>query len=150
MSGAFPEPENQVMVADVPGKQRKERRLHRRFHCEAPASLRLINSGITLKGNIRDLSLTGCSIELDQRFPVGLNARMEILFSLHGLPLLLHGVSRCIHSPKLIGIEFGDVSLRKKEAIGEIIAELNEKLAKEDAQKAAEADAEPESPDEAK
>jgi PilZ domain len=144
MSEAFSGPDDQLLVTVAPGKQRKERRINRRFTCEAPASLRLIKSGITLKGNIRDLSLTGCSIELNQRFPVGLNARMEILFSLHGLPLLLDGVSRCIHSPKLVGIEFGEVSLRKKAAIGEVIDELNEKLAMEEAAKAADTEEDPE------
>lgn len=138
MSEAFSEPEKQMMVSVVSGTQRRERRLHRRFTCEAPASLRLIKSGITMKGNIRDLSLTGCSIELEQKFPVGLNARLEILFSLHGLPLLIHGVSRCIHAPKLIGIEFRDVSMRKKAAIGEVIDELNEQFEKEQAKAAAE------------
>lgn len=141
MSEEVPEPEKQDQVPSEATKHRKERRQHRRFCCEAAATLRLIKPAIEFKGNVRDLSLTGCSIELDQRFPVGLNARVEILFQVNGLPLLIHGVSRCIHSPKLIGIEFRDVSPRRQASIGEIIAELNEKLQKEEAAKAKEATA---------
>jgi PilZ domain len=106
LNSASSEEENRVLDPAVPEKPRRERRLHQRFSCEAPATARLVSSGIAFQGNIRDLSLTGCAIEFPNRFPVGINARVEILFSLHGLPVTVQGVSRCIHSPKFIGFEF--------------------------------------------
>lgn len=127
MSGASPDLEKERQQPEQEEKARKERRLHPRFNCEAPAQVRITNPAIVLSGNIRDLSLTGCAIELEQRFPVGINIRLEIMFKLHGLPVLIQGVSRCIHTPKLIGIEFIQVSLRKKSALQELIGELEEK-----------------------
>ncbi len=122
---------NKLLLPAVPEKPRRERRLHRRFSCEAPATVRLVSSGIELMGNVRDLSLSGCSIEFEKKFPVGLHVRLEVLFSLQGLPLMLQGVSRCIHTPKCIGIEFLQVSARKKGEIAQIIAELEEKMEKQ-------------------
>lgn len=128
MSVASSDSGNEVLIPEASVKHRRDRRLYRRFNCEAPATVRLVSSGITLTGNIRDLSMTGCSIEFPKRFPVGVNVRLEVLFTLQGLPLTLPAVSRCIHSPKYIGIEFLHVSLRKRAAIAEVIAELEEKM----------------------
>jgi c-di-GMP-binding flagellar brake protein YcgR len=120
--------ENNLIVPAAAEKPRRERRNHRRVACEGKADVRLFSSGITLKGELRDLSATGCKVELEKRFPVGVNTRVELRLSLHGLPLLLEGASRCIHTPTLIGIEFHHLSARKKSEITDLIAEVKDKM----------------------
>lgn len=140
MSGVSPEATNQSVVPGVPEKIGRERRMHPRFDCEAQVQVRLVTSGITLSGIIRDLSQSGCKVQFEQPFPVGIHARLEVLFTLHGLPLMLPAVSRCIHTPRLVGIEFLQISDRKRQNIVEVIAELKEKIEREN-KKAAQADA---------
>jgi c-di-GMP-binding flagellar brake protein YcgR len=126
--GASSENNKVLATPAVSEKSRRERRQHRRVPCEAKVDVRLFSSGIVLKGELRDLSAAGCKVEFEKRFPVGLNTRLEIRFSMHGLPILLEGASRCIHTPTLIGIEFHHLSSRKKAEITGLIAEVKEKL----------------------
>jgi hypothetical protein len=68
--------------------------------------------------------MSGCRIKSDERFPVGIYTRVETEFRLEGLPFLLGGVIQTIRDPYNVGIRFLDMSLRKREQLEQLIAEI--------------------------
>ena len=102
------------------------RRATTRYDVDNLATVFLINVGSKLQGRIMDLSVTGCRIRTDDRFPVGIYTRVETEFHLEGLPFRLGGVVQAIHDKQTIGIRFLDLSERKKQQVTELIAELSE------------------------
>ena len=103
---------------------KRDRRAQVRHEVDTTATILLINIGSTLKGHILDLSMNGCHIRMDERFPVGIYTRVETEFRLEGLPFRLGGVIQAIHNPHNVGIRFLDVSQRKREQVEQLIQEI--------------------------
>ncbi len=74
-----------------------KRRKNLRHEVDTSATIFLVNVGSTLRGRIVDLSMSGCRICTDERFPVGIYTRVETEFRLEGLPFRLGGVIQAIH-----------------------------------------------------
>jgi len=110
----------------APPAVRKERREAARHGVNTSASILLVNVGSTLRGRILDLSLGGCRIRTEQRFPVGIYTRVETEFQLEGLPFRLGGVIQAIHDRNTVGIRFLDLSDRKRSQVLELIGEIEE------------------------
>jgi hypothetical protein len=104
----------------------RERRKQSRHEVNTSAVILLIHVGSRLSGRILDLSLGGCRICTEQNFPVGIYTRVETEFQLEGLPFRLGGVIQAIHSPRLVGIRFLDMSDRKREQVEQLIEEIAE------------------------
>jgi hypothetical protein len=104
---------------------RPERRAQPRHTVDTFASIILVHSGSRLSGWILDLSLGGCRIRTDSRFPVGIYTRVETEFRVEGLPFRLAGVVQAIYDRKLVGIQFLDVSERKNAQLEQLIAEID-------------------------
>ncbi|WP_263355920.1 PilZ domain-containing protein [Acidicapsa ligni] len=102
----------------------KDRRSHSRHAIETGVNLILVKTGTILPGQILDLSLSGCRLQLDTRFDLGIFIRIELEFFLNGLPLRLGGVSQTVLDQNTIGIRFLDFSTRRHEQLSELIAEL--------------------------
>ncbi len=102
----------------------RERRQQSRHEVDTTATILLVNVGSTLRGRILDLSLTGCRIRTDERFPVGIYTRVETEFRLEGLPFRLGGVIHAIHNRNMVGIRFLDLSDRKREQVLDLIDEI--------------------------
>lgn len=105
---------------------RRERRLQSREGVDTSALIFFINAASRLNGRILDLSLGGCRIETEERFPVGIYTRVEIEFRLEGLPFRLGGVIQAIHDRRHVGIRFLDMSPRKREQLELLIEEIEE------------------------
>ena len=105
---------------------RRERRSSERHEVDNFATIYLVNVGSTLRGRIVDLSPSGCRIQTEERFPVGIYTRVETEFHLEGLPFRLGGVVQAIHDRHAVGIRFLDLSERKRQQVTELIAEINE------------------------
>jgi hypothetical protein len=90
--------------------------------------IHLINIASLIHGRILDLSLNGCRIQTDERFPVGIYTRVETEFRLEGLPFRLGGVIQAIHDRERrnIGIRFLDMSIRKQEQVEQLMEEIRE------------------------
>jgi c-di-GMP-binding flagellar brake protein YcgR len=88
--------------------------------------IRLVNLAADVHGRILDLSLGGCHIRTERRFPVGIFRRVEIEFRIEGLPFRLGGVTQAIHDPINVGIRFLDMSDRKREQLLQLIEEIKE------------------------
>jgi c-di-GMP-binding flagellar brake protein YcgR len=104
----------------------RDRRGAAREEVDTSAVIFLIKIASRLSGRILDLSLGGCRIRADERFPVGIYTRVEIEFRLEGLPFRLAGVVQAIHDKHTIGIRFLDMSSRKREHVEQLIEEIRE------------------------
>jgi c-di-GMP-binding flagellar brake protein YcgR len=111
--------------------EKRERRVQSRYTVDTSAAIFLVRGGSKLSGWILDLSISGCSIRTDERFPVGIYTRVETEFRVDGLPFRLGGVIQAIHGPQLVGIRFLDMSERKRTQLVQLILEIKEKEASE-------------------
>ncbi|MGB0064382.1 MAG: PilZ domain-containing protein, partial [Terracidiphilus sp.] len=111
--------------APQPGKGR-DRRGQSRHEVDTTATIFLVNVGSALRGRIIDLSLGGCRIRTDEKFPVGIYTRVEIEFHLQGLPFRLGGVIQAIHNRNTVGIRLLDLSERKRQQVLDLIDEIEE------------------------
>ena len=103
---------------------RTSRRFEPRHEVETSAVIHLINLAADVPGRILDLSLGGCHIRTERRFPVGVFRRVEVEFRIEGLPFRLGGVTQAIYDPFNVGIRFLDLSDRKREQLLQLIAEI--------------------------
>lgn len=114
----------QAMEGEQASKQ--DRRSAMRHEVDNFATISLVKAGTTLHGRIMDLSLTGCRIRTNERFPVGIYTRIETEFHLEGLPFRLGGVIQAIHDRNTVGIRFLDLSERKRRQVMDLILEIQE------------------------
>ena len=103
-----------------------DRRAQSRHEVDTSAVILLVKIASTLRGRIVDLSLGGCRIRTDERFPVGIYTRVETEFRLEGIPFRLGGVIQAIHNRHTVGIRFLDLSDRKRQQVAELIDEIEE------------------------
>jgi c-di-GMP-binding flagellar brake protein YcgR len=104
----------------------RDRREASREEVDTTAVIFLVKIASRLRGRILDLSLSGCRIRADERFPVGIYTRVETEFQLEGLPFRLGGVIQAIHDKRTVGIRFLDMSSRKREHVEELIEDIRE------------------------
>jgi hypothetical protein len=104
----------------------RERRTQARLEVDTSAFLYLVNIGSRLSGRILNLSMGGCRIRTDERFPVGIYTRIETEFHLEGLPFRLGGVVQAVIDRHQVGIRFLDMSERKREQVAQLIDEIDE------------------------
>jgi hypothetical protein len=118
------DPRESTLASNAQAHEKRDRRAQARHRVDTTAKVLLVRIGSKLRGQIVDLSMSGCRIRSDERFPVGIYTRVETEFHLEGLPFLLGGVIQTVHDPYNIGIRFLDVSLRKREQLEQLIAEI--------------------------
>lgn len=104
----------------------RERRTQSRHEVDTKATIFLVKVGSSLRGQIIDLSVGGCRIRTDERFPVGIYTRVETEFHLQGLPFRLGGVIQAIHNRNTVGIRFLDLSDRKRQQVTDLIEEIEQ------------------------
>jgi c-di-GMP-binding flagellar brake protein YcgR len=104
----------------------RERRTQSRHEVNTSATILLVNVASRIPGRILNLSLGGCSIRTEERFPVGIYTRVETEFHHEGLPFRLGGVVQAIKERQHVGIRFLDMSQRKREQVEQLIAEIEE------------------------
>jgi c-di-GMP-binding flagellar brake protein YcgR len=109
----------------------RERRAEARLKVETSAIILLVNVGSRLRGRILNLSLGGCRIRTEERFPVGIYTRVETEFRLDGLTFRLGGVVQAIQERNCVGIRFLDMSERKRQQVEQLIGELADLRAEE-------------------
>jgi hypothetical protein len=115
--------------AAKPADAQRDRRVSARHEVDTSASIFLVKIGSTLQGRILDLSVGGCRIRTEERFPVGIYTRVETEFRLEGLPFRLGGVIQAIHDRRTVGIRFLDLSERKRQQVQDLIGEIEESRA---------------------
>ncbi|MGB6742825.1 MAG: PilZ domain-containing protein [Terracidiphilus sp.] len=101
-----------------------ERRRFPRYKVEQSSCIYLVKIGSKLPGQVVNLSLGGCRIRTEERFPVGIYTRVEIEFQLRGQLVRLGGVIQAIYGRHEVGVRFLDVSPRKLEQLADLIREM--------------------------
>jgi hypothetical protein len=109
----------------------RERRQQSRHEIDTSVTILLgetatTSAGSTLRGRVLDLSITGCRIRTNERFPMGIYTRVETEFRLEGLPFLLGGVIQSIYDRNTMGIRFLDLSEREREQVLGLIGEIGQ------------------------
>lgn len=104
----------------------RERRAQARHAVETNATILFIDVRAQIAGRTLDLSMSGCRIRADARFPVGIYRRVEMQFKLDGLPFRLAGVVQSLHDKFTIGIRFLDMSPRKRDQLAQLMEEIVE------------------------
>jgi hypothetical protein len=104
----------------------RERRAQPRHELNEYAALYFVRAGSMMRGRILDLSLSGCRIGTEERFPVGIYTRVEVGFYVDGLPFRLGGVIQAIHDRRHVGIRFLEMSERNRGRVTELIKNMEE------------------------
>jgi len=125
-TSAEPEVENALAVQPLAKPAKRERRTQSRHEVDTSAVIYLVKVGSRLPARILDLSIGGCRIRTNDRFPVGIYTRVEAEFRLEGLPFRLGGVIQSIHDQQQVGLRFLDMSDRKREQVEQLIEEIEE------------------------
>lgn len=103
---------------------RRERRAQARLVVDSRATIFFVDVRANIVGRILDVSLGGCRIRTNERFPVGIYRRVETEFTVDGVPLRLGGVVQSLHDRFTVGIRFLDMSERKRNQLTELIEEI--------------------------
>lgn len=99
-----------------------EKRTHPRIPCSFPAELRPL-SGAAVQGELADLSLSGCYVNM--LFPVGVGALVEVgLWVDETTKITLQGVIRTSHPGVGSGVEFVNVTPEQHAALNQLISKL--------------------------
>jgi len=103
--------------------------------------------GQTLRVNcsVLDLSLGGCRLRAKGRFIARPQFLVEATFTIRGLPMMLRGTIQWTQGEDTFGIRFLEMSSRRKEALSEVLAEIEEFQAAEARQMESELAAQPSS-----
>ena len=112
----------------VPGANSasRERRTQARHSVDSQAHIFLVGVASRSAGRIIDVSIGGCRIHTNERFPVGIYRRVEVEFVLDGLPFRLGGVTQSLHDRQTVGIRFIDLSERKREQLTMLVEEIDQ------------------------
>ena len=102
----------------------RERRQQSRHEVSPLVTILLVNAGSKLQGHILDMSVTGCRIHTDERFPAGIYTRVETEFRLEDRPLRLGGVIQSIYDRNTVGIRFLDLSENERAQVLGLIGEI--------------------------
>ena len=113
-------------MPDAPNVAGQERRRYARLWVDSVATVFLLDLRARVPGRIVDVSLGGCRIRSQERFPVGIYRRVEVEFTLDGMPFRLAGVVQALHDAYTIGIRLLDLSERKREQLAALMEELEE------------------------
>lgn len=109
-----------------PHKTNRERRVEARHCVDTRATIFFIDVAAKEVGRILDVSMTGCRIRTDERFPSGIYRRVETEFKIDGLPFRLSAVVQSLHDRHTVGIRFLNVSDRKREQLRELMQEIDD------------------------
>jgi len=103
-----------------------DRRAALREQVDTSAVMDIVKTALQLRGSIVDLSLSGCRIRVDERFPADIDTWVETEFRLNGLPFRLGGIVQVIYDQHTVGIRFLYRSNLMREQVKELIEDIRE------------------------
>jgi hypothetical protein len=101
-----------------------EGRTSHRHPVHSGALLSVIGQDLSVHCNVLDLSLGGCRLRAKDQFRVEAQVRVEVTFTIRGLPMLLPGVVQWTDCAGHFGIRFLGMSARRKDALVEVLSEI--------------------------
>ncbi len=120
----FPEAAN-----ETPKTMRKHRdRVYERFSLgSVPANL--VYKGISYPCQAIDISIGGCCLRLEQPFPDGALASVNLALSIFGIRLRIGGVTQWIRGDNMVGVRFIHPSARSKNQLASFLTCLVDQTA---------------------
>lgn len=115
---------------DIPYRVRcyqDERRAQPRLRCKGIAEVRILCLHVTISGTIADMSLEGCSVVSEAKFPPIEQPLVEVILTVNSSTLRVAGVVRNVKDERRAGIEFIDLTRRKAAQVLELMEELQER-----------------------
>ena len=129
-------------TAEGAATQHPERRCGSRYAVDEASVVLLVSHGLPMECRILDLSLEGCRVRTRERFHGGIEFRVEVTFKVNGIAFRFSGITRWTDGQHLVGIHFVDAALRRREALAEVLDEVEAanaaKAAKQEAERLAE------------
>ena len=105
---------------------RTELRKHRRLRCSGSAEVYLTVGAAPCPARVVNLSKTGCLLILRTPQPLAREARVELAFTVNGLPFRVLGEVRAVRSEKEFGLHFPALSKRAELRLEDLVEELSE------------------------
>jgi hypothetical protein len=115
------------MVAGV------ERRKQQRFDCEGPAEVVDLESGFLYRGEVKDLSLTGCFIVSPAKLDLARRTDVEISLSVNGDSLNTPARLIVVRPQSGAAFEFAPLDPETRNAVLVLIRKLTEESANREA-----------------
>ena len=103
-----------------------DHRRYPRLDCGGIADLRVLPNGAKETGSLVNLSKRGCCFLADDSLRGCEGTPIEMHLKVRGIDLRVRGIIRHVHQWRRAGIEFVDLSERKREQIEELMGELGE------------------------
>ena len=117
----------------------QNRRATPRLPVQGDASLLVLKHDLRVPCRVTDLSMGGCRIETQKEFQAGIEARVEVSFTVNRLLLRFSGVTQWTDGRRLVGVRFVDVTSRRRDELAEILCEVEQDNAAKAAEQTAQA-----------
>jgi hypothetical protein len=104
----------------------RDHRRYPRLDCGGLVDLRVLPNGGKETGSLVNLSKRGCCFLADEALRGCEGARIEVHLKICGIDFRVGGIIRHVHRWRRAGIEFVELSERKREQIEELMRELGE------------------------
>jgi len=104
----------------------KDRRRHERYACEGCAEVVVFHPDLLFRGEVKDISMTGCYIETRARLNLKRHAEIELRFSANGRHLSSLARVMDLRPGRGVGIEFLPGDPRMDREFRELIQRLSE------------------------
>ena len=111
-------------MADEETANDRERRRHERFTCDGFAEVVSFRPELLFRGEVKDISLTGCYIATRARLNLKRFARIELRFSANGQQMSSLARVMDVRPGKGIGVEFLPGDPRMSKRFQEMLEEL--------------------------
>src|SRR5689334_4727329 len=87
----------------------------------------MVNQGGAVRGRMVELSAEGCRVRTEGGHSQGVPAGIEVMFRMNGIAFRLGGTMQWVDGQRTAGIEFSPMAPRRREALDELLAELEGK-----------------------
>jgi hypothetical protein len=101
-----------------------ECRASHRHPVQSGALLSVIGKDLSVHCDVLDLSQGGCRLRARGESKIEAEVRIEVTFTIRGLPMLLPGVVQWTDGAGHFGIRFTDMSSRRRDALVELLTEI--------------------------
>lgn len=118
-------PQTEAKQAAAQNMRPRKRRANPRKRVDEAAELHLLHPSCVLACQMLDLSVGGCRVRTRDRYLAGIMARVEVRFTIKGVPFRLSGVTQWTDNRHVVGIRFLDLPPRRAEALAETFEEID-------------------------
>jgi hypothetical protein len=109
----------------LPATVAKERRCSPRYQCTGSVEIRLKDNDARLWGNLRDISLHGCYVEMTTTFPV--DTKVKLCLEAGGVRMQGEATVRATYPSLGMGMCFGELAITEQTRLKQILAAAAEK-----------------------